>query len=120
MSRILAISLALAGLLVALSPRLAGAHAAFITSDPAPDSVVPVLPDQVRLLFSEDISRSSSVIVLAPDGSTVSGDTMVDGNVAMTSVAPAGPGVYIVQWSNVSLDDGHESSGLFQFTVVSG
>jgi methionine-rich copper-binding protein CopC len=96
------------------------AHAAFVTSDPAPDAVLDAVPEQLRIIFSEVISSKSTVNVTAPDGNIVSGEVVVDGRVATTTLQPGAPGIYTVQWSNISLDDGHESSGMFQFTVGGG
>jgi copper resistance protein C len=110
----------LAALSLAAIPVNVGAHAAFITSDPAPDAVLDAMPDQLRIVFSEAVSSKSTVRVIAPDGGTISGDVAVDGRVAMTTLQPGAPGVYSVEWSNISLDDGHESSGTFQFTVGGG
>lgn len=120
MFRTLVVALALIGLSAVVTARSAEAHAAFITSDPAPDSILEALPGQVRIVFSEPISQRSTILVLAPDGTTVSGETIVAGNVATTTLRATDAGVYVVTWSNVSLDDGHESSGSFQFTVVGG
>lgn len=96
----------------------AGAHAAFITAAPAPDAVLEAPPAVVRIVFSEMIMHASTITVIAPDGSTVGGPTVVEDNVAYAEVQAGMPGVYQVQWSNVSAEDGHESSGAFQFTVA--
>ena len=97
----------------------AGAHAAFITATPAPDSTVDSAPWEVRIIFSQTVMRASTISVTGPDGTPISGDTVVEDNVAHADIFPWGPGVYTVQWSNVSAEDGHASSGQFTFTSLS-
>jgi methionine-rich copper-binding protein CopC len=99
-------------------PRAVAAHAAFVSSTPAPDSTVTALPAQVVIVFSQAIMRSSTIVVSGPSGRVVSGATTVEGNRAATALQDDGQGVYRVAWANVSAEDGHESSGSFQFTVA--
>jgi methionine-rich copper-binding protein CopC len=118
MKRALAALAALILLAVAL-PAPAHGHAAFIVSNPAPDSSVGALPEQLTITFSESVSRAGTLIlVIGPDGAPVSGEMTVEANVASTVLTGGGPGTYLVTWSNVSLDDGHEASGTFSFTVT--
>jgi len=110
----------LAAVAATLTARSAFAHAEFVTSDPAPGATLATAPTQVRIVFTQAISRSSTIVVTGPSGEVVSGPTMVSGNVAITPIQATAPGVYQVQWANTSLEDGHERSGSFQFTLVAG
>jgi methionine-rich copper-binding protein CopC len=106
------------GFMHAVAPPAAHAHAAFITSDPAPDSIISEMPEHLTLVFSERVLRSAmQVVITAPDGAVISDEISVDGNRVTVTLTPAGPGTYEVWWSNVSADDGHQSEGLFHFTV---
>lgn len=111
-------SMLLASLLVVVATASAGAHAAFITSNPEPDSVITALPEELRIVFAELVSHTQTqVVVTGPDGTVVSGELTVEENRVRAPLTWAGPGVYQVEWWNVSLDDGHEASGTFQFTL---
>ncbi len=117
MLRTLRIAVLLAAV-AALTARGALAHAEFVTSEPAPGATLATAPTQVRIVFTQAISRSSTIVVTGPGGRVVSGPTTVSGNVAIAPVQATALGVYQVQWANTSLEDGHERSGSFQFTVV--
>jgi hypothetical protein len=118
MLRLLRVAVLLAAVAATLATRSASAHAEFVTADPAPGAALTTAPTQVRIVFTQAIARSSTIVVTGPDGRVVSGATTVSGNVATVSVQATAPGVYQVQWANTSLEDGHERSGAFQFTVV--
>jgi hypothetical protein len=112
-----ALGVVLAALGVALAIPGADAHAAFVTSMPAPDSTV-AAPAAVTIIFSQAVSRAETRITVSGPAGVVSGATSVSDRTASAPVQGAGAGVYTVQWSNVSLDDGHEAAGSFQFTVA--
>jgi methionine-rich copper-binding protein CopC len=103
---------------VLVQPRAVSAHAAFVASTPAPDSVLAAAPAQITITFSETIARSSTLVVTGPAGAVVSGSPSVSGRQMTASLQSAGAGAYHVHWSNTSLDDGHDSAGSFQFTVA--
>lgn len=113
---LIGVAMAVTGLLFMAGT--ASAHAEFVASTPAPDSVLTAPPAQVTVVFTQAIMRSSTVTVIGPGGATVSGATVVSNNTATAPVQAAGPGVYQVQWANVSAEDGHERAGAFQFTVA--
>lgn len=106
-----------AALVIALATPGARAHAAFVTSTPAPDSTV-AAPAAVTIIFSQAVSRADTRITVSGPAGVVSGATSVNDRTASAPLQGAGAGVYTVQWSNVSLEDGHEASGSFQFTVA--
>ena len=120
MLRLFRVAALLAAVATTLATRSASAHAEFVTAEPALGATLTVAPTQVRIVFTQAIARSSTIVVTGPDGRVVSGATTVNGNVATVSVQATAPGVYQVQWANTSLEDGHERSGSFQFTVAVG
>jgi methionine-rich copper-binding protein CopC len=100
----------------------AQAHSTLVSADPADGSAVGSVPAQVTLTFSEPVEPlGTQVVVLAPDGRTVSsGDAVLAGtsvSEALVSGLPAG--VYRVEW-RVTSSDGHPVSGTFGFTAAAG
>lgn len=118
MWRVLRLAMLLAAVMPPLMAGRVLAHAEFVTSDPPPGATLASPPAQVRVVFTQAIARTSTIAVLAPDGEVVSGPTTVSGNVATVAVRAGRPGTYRVQWANTSLEDGHERSGSFEFTVT--
>lgn len=100
-----------------------GAHAALIKSNPANGEKVSRPPARVTLNFSEPIERRLTKIeVTDKDRNRVD-----DGEIAFDDSDPAfasigvkdlAPGLYIVQFDNVSTVDGHPWSGVIQFIVL--
>ncbi len=101
------------------------AHAAYLRSIPAADSVIAVSPPRAEMWFKQEVFRrqgENTIQVSNADGKPVSvGDAIVDDNdrthlfVDLQAALP--PGVYTVDWKNVSLEDGHSTEGSFVFTV---
>ncbi len=110
------------------SPQPARAHAEYERSEPAADAVITVPPAEVHIWFTQELFRredANSLEVFGPDGIQVdNGDTRIDDDdrshllVSLQSGLPDGP--YTVKWRNLSVEDGHEGSGEFSFTVESG
>lgn len=104
------------------------AHAEYERSEPAADAVLPAAPAEVHIWFSQELFRRSGANVIevsGPDGSRVDrGETRIDDDDrshVMVSLQPELPaGLYTVRWRNISVDDGHEGSGEFSFTVAPG
>ncbi|WP_223627807.1 copper resistance CopC family protein [Microbacterium sp. EST19A] len=114
----------LAAFLVLFSPLSASAHDALVSSSPAADSSVDVLPAELTLTFSAKLIEgegATEVVVTDPEGNTVTdGPATVDGAVVtqpLVSSAPAGQ--YHVIWKVVS-SDGHPTSDEYYFTVTTG
>jgi methionine-rich copper-binding protein CopC len=120
--------LGLLGLLLTLVlgwEQLARAHAEVERSEPAANAVIPAVPAEVHLWFTQELFRrkgANIIEVSGSDGNQVDqGDTRIDDNdrkhliVSLKSELP--PGVYTVRWRNLSIEDGHEGSGEFSFTV---
>lgn len=105
-------------------PQSASAHDSLVESDPAADSTVETLPDQLTLTFSAALiggDGASEVVVLDPEGNNVAeGAPELDGAM-LTQKLGSGTvgGLYNVQWKVVS-SDGHPTSDEFDFTVSTG
>ena len=105
----------------------AQAHGEIERSDPAADAVIPAAPAEVHIWFSQELFRREGANVIevsGPDGNRVDGgDTQLDDDDrkhAFVSLQPdLPPGLYMVSWRNLSVEDGHEGSGEFSFTVES-
>jgi methionine-rich copper-binding protein CopC len=112
--------LVLAGLL--LTAVRADAHNSLQSTDPADGSTVAVPPTHVTLTFDQPAQAlGTEVVVLGPDGTTVSTGTpeLVDSTVAQALVADLPAGAYTVQW-RVTSADGHPLSGELTFTAEAG
>jgi methionine-rich copper-binding protein CopC len=103
---------------------IAHAHAAYLRSEPGADAVVATPPARVDIWFKQELFRrqgENSIRVTGPDGSIVSrGETSIDDDdrthiwVDLQPGLPAGK--YLVEWKNISLEDGHPTEGSFSFT----
>ena len=115
--------IALAGLLGALIPDNARAHAGPRLSDPLEGATLGDTPAIVRLYFSERPEPSlSSIRVLDLAGGpaqqigrpeSVAGDPLS----LAVRVRPLPTGVYVVSWRIVSAVDGHATAGAYAFGV---
>jgi copper transport protein len=107
----------IAALLLLVIPKSAGAHAAFVSSDPPPGAELSSAPGVVVLRFTEPlIARLSGAVVTDPQGQQFEG--RVAGERQMTvPLATNAPGVYEVEWTTVSPVDGHTLRGAFRFGV---
>lgn len=119
--------IALLAIVVVASPQLhASAHAALDRSNPEADSTVAAAPHELELFFTQEIDDSGTEIrVLAADGSRVDNDdTTLDlfdpdrKRVTVTLKDGLSAGVYTVEWTSLSAEDGEEDSGSFSFTVA--
>jgi methionine-rich copper-binding protein CopC len=93
---------------------------------PAANATVSAAPATVQVTFTETVqTQGSSLAVLGPGGSRVDvGDSrVVQDGIRKTMTISLQPGleagVYTVNWTTVSLDDGHDANGSFTFTVAS-
>ncbi len=117
MIRRLSVVCAFGALLVMVVPNAAFAHAGFVSSTPEGGATLGTAPGQVTLTFSEPMNaRLSRATLRTPDGSSVAGG--VTGETGMViDVTTNETGVYEVDWTTVSLVDGHTLSGSFRFGV---
>lgn len=97
--------------------RPAGAHAAFVSSDPEPGSRLSAAPGVVVLRFSEPlIPDLSEAVVVDPNGERFTSEPTGDRSLEVRLRTTA-PGVYDVKWRTVSPLDGHTLRGSFRFGV---
>lgn len=100
----------------------AWAHANFVRSDPAPNTVLDVAPAKVQIWFSEPLEPGfSGIQVLNPQGQPVdNGDSRVtpDDPASMVVTLPSLPkSAYIVSWKTLSKVDGHIARGTFSLFI---
>jgi copper transport protein len=100
----------------------AQAHAAYKSSNPAPNSVLKTAPTEVTITFLEHPSpQGLSITVYGNKGDVVStGNAQLSSSDPYTaSVAMKGDGsdIYRVDWNNVSADDNDPTLGAFVFGV---
>jgi copper transport protein len=105
-------------------PGVSFAHAVLLRADPAPNAVLPVAPDEVRMWFSEAFNPALSTAVVVNAASVhvdigdahVSSDDPTEMDVDLHSNLP--PDVYVVVYRTVASDDGHVIIDSFRFTVA--
>lgn len=100
----------------------ASAHDQLVASDPAADSAIDTLPEQLTLVYSGeliDAEDGTAVQVLSPSGEDVAGEATIDGTDVDVSLTDGGAGDYEVTWRVVS-NDGHPIDGSFGFSVSGG
>ncbi|MGN6219158.1 MAG: copper resistance CopC family protein [Microbacterium sp.] len=115
---IAALTLVFLAVLGTASP--AAAHDALVGTDPAVDSTVAQLPQQVTLTFSEEVADDEGATVIevkdAAGKSLTDGSPVVQDNTVTQSLTGEASGVVTVTWKIVS-SDGHPTSNAFSFTV---
>jgi copper transport protein len=108
------------GMLTLLGPAgPASAHAALISSSPAPGSVIGNSPTEITITFSEHVTPVTDRIqVLAPDGKRISGTATVTGAVLHIPVRKAAHplGTYLVSYRVISADT-HPVGAALTFSV---
>ncbi|WP_213282340.1 copper resistance CopC family protein [Cellulomonas hominis] len=117
---LLAVLLGLAAVLATATR--ADAHNALQGTDPADGSTVATPPTHVTLTFDQPAQAlGTEIVVVGPDGSTVSTGTpeLVDTTVSQALAAGLPAGDYTVQW-RVTSADGHPLSGELGFTASAG
>lgn len=102
---------------VMLSPS-AMAHSDEISADPAADSVLQVMPEQVMVTFNEPLLEAGAALVVTADtGQVVSVEAaVVQDRTIRAAISGGGPGMYQVAYRVVS-GDGHPVTGMYAFTV---
>lgn len=95
----------------------ASAHAGFVSSTPDGGGILSTAPGVVTLRFSEPIDAElSNASVYTPDGDEVGGNVAGESE-TQVALATNATGVYRVEWTTVSLIDGHTLTGSFGFGV---
>ena len=98
----------------------AAAHTELSEASPAPGAVLPALPAEVVLVFTEAVTPAvDAVVVSGPDGARLDrGGSAVDpANVLTTPLAAGASGPVTVQYRVVATD-GHVIEGSYQFEVT--
>jgi|CXWL01.1.fsa_nt_gi copper transport protein len=114
---------AVVGIAVQETAPVAQAHAALIRSSPENGAEERRPPARVILYFSEPVEpKLTEITVFDVDQNEVDeGDVAVDdkdATVASVGVPTLAPGLYTVEFSNVSTVDGHPWNGIYQFIVL--
>jgi methionine-rich copper-binding protein CopC len=102
-----------------LLPLAALAHAKLLGTAPATDEQLAAPPKQLTLRFNEAVQLG--VLKVSADGKDI--PIALDRGAAAASTVtvalPAlGPATYRVQWSVLTVDDGHVVKGTFSFVVT--
>ncbi|GIK56826.1 MAG: hypothetical protein BroJett015_24890 [Chloroflexota bacterium] len=100
---------------------VAHAHAELRTAVPAPGSIVTYSLAEIRLTFSEPITKESAILLFTEGFQPVTGimAQVEPGNphTLITTMPRLSPGDYTVQWTAVSTD-GHPTSGSYTFRLA--
>ncbi len=97
------------------------AHASYVSSDPAANSVVKTAPSVVTITFAEPVNPAgSAVTIYDAKGQAVSAAAQIEQNDATTMRVPMtgdNSEVYLVVWHTVSATDGDPDVGAFNFFI---
>jgi methionine-rich copper-binding protein CopC len=109
-------------LVVAFSTGSAQAHAAYVSSTPAPNSVQTAAPTVVTIHFAQNVSpQGLSIVVYGNKGTVVSSGTAQisssDPKSASVTMKGDDSDIYRVDWTTVSAEDGDPTLGAFVFAV---
>ncbi|HVM24218.1 MAG TPA: copper resistance protein CopC [Candidatus Limnocylindrales bacterium] len=112
----------LAGLVTALLPAPAVAHADLVESSPRANASLLESPEQLRLVFSEPIDPDLAYVdVLDASQRRVDGvgaPAILDpGDTILLDLPALDPGTYTVTYQVISAVDGHATTGIFAFVV---
>ncbi|MCY3887589.1 MAG: copper resistance protein CopC [Chloroflexi bacterium] len=120
---IAAIAVVIGGL---LWPSHVEAHASYVRSEPAFAAELATAPDRIDLWFSQQLFRrqgANTIRLLDSSGTArLVSEALIDSadrQHLFSSVAePLPPGRYIVEWTNLSAEDGDADSGRYSFYVL--
>ncbi len=112
-----ALALALATYIVLMTAQQAFAHAQYRESQPPRNESVGRPPDQVSISFTEPPAGDAEAEVIDGCGSDVSGEVASRGDNLTIAVSDGQPGEWTVDYSVISLVDGHPTDGDFSFRV---
>ena len=114
--------IAVTGLLLAIAlalttPLHASAHALLLSSEPADGQHLGIAPSAVIFNFSEALNPSlSQATVQEANGSATTAHSTTPLQIRADLLTNS-PGLYTVNWTAVSSDDGHTTHGTLSFTV---
>jgi copper transport protein len=112
--------------LLSFGAGVASAHAFLVGSDPPQGARLAHAPSSITLSFSEDVVTSATTVSIHLAGSDRRVPATVEpgGDASSVSVrlGAAPKGIYVVNWQDLSAEDGHQALGEFAFAVgpVSG
>ena len=102
-----------------LSPIVLFAHAKLLTSSPAAGAQLEAAPKTLTLKFDEKVQLAVLKLSLGGADIPVQFDRGAEGASEVSVVLPSlAPGTYRVQWSALTVDDGHVVKGTFSFIVA--
>jgi copper resistance protein C len=105
---------------VAILPLTAFGHAKLLSASPAAGAQLAAAPPALTLKFNEAVQLA--VLKLSTQGKDI--PLTFDRSAAapqVTAALPAlAPGTYQVQWSALTVDDGHVVKGSFTFVITGG
>jgi methionine-rich copper-binding protein CopC len=104
----------------ALAPAVAFAHATPIQTMPRSGAALTHVPSEIAITFSERLEEGSSLIrVVDASGARKEQGVATVASDGRTLSVPVhgGEGIYTVQWSVISRDDGHFTRGSYAFSV---
>lgn len=100
------------------------AHANYDSSTPAKGEVLNASPAQVSITFTQDVQRITGTFgidVTGPAGTATAGAADLDDDDRSIMTVPLSPnlppGRYVVEWKNVSDEDGDPNNGAFSFYI---
>ena len=103
--------------LLLVLPAMAVAHAVAGAKTPAPNAVLTAVPPIARVVFSEPVrGTADALVVVAADGTRVSGPAVISGRTLSAPVTGTAPGRYAYAYTVESLD-GHVITAGFAFAV---
>src|SRR5260370_39689803 len=114
----LSAALFVALLTIAFTTVSAQAHAAYVSSDPAANSVQKTAPTVVRITFAQNLSpQGLSIVVYGHKGNVVSTGpahiSSTDPKTASLTTKGDGSDIYRVAWNNVSAEENDPTLGAF-------
>jgi|HubBroStandDraft_2_1064218.scaffolds.fasta_scaffold167935_2 methionine-rich copper-binding protein CopC len=104
-----------------LLPLAALGHAKLLSTVPAMGEQLSVAPKQMTLEFNEAVQIG--VLKLSADGKDIPIELdhgRAGASRVTVTLPPLAPGTYRVQWSALTVDDGHVVKGTFSFVIVPG
>jgi methionine-rich copper-binding protein CopC len=101
---------------------VADAHAAYVSSNPAANTVLKTAPTTITITFAQNLNpQGLSIVVYGNKGDVVSTGTAqissTDPKTASVTIKGDGSDIYRVDWNNVSAEDGDPTLGAFVFAV---